>query len=538
VIHVPVVLWLLCAASVAISLLGIYSLAAIWAARPTGHWFFRAVALLLLCGAWLLVPDYQLWLFFVTLSLGVQLSLKCFGWREGATQQMPIADGTTGSSLKLPRFTLADLLLAVVIVGVVFAIFMRAPADARAHWHRSVLPGLLLAAGVTFGVWLDSGRRPAANRARLRWNLGWLLALPIVWPLLPFIGLLWLMGLRCHHRLRSVAVLGMALWAAPALVFYGWAVWPRFLSRPTVPAENGYDDFVRAGELLLGDRADIRALSGGQLRDYLVKHQESLMLARAGMKRPCSVPWREDALDPKSLDGPRQLARLFVAEGRWYAAEGHLADAIQSDLDGIRIGQAIPMGGLLMDHLVGGAYELSGLDALHLLVGRLGDGDCARLANSLTALLSVNRESFDEIAWREQRHNDLTRPWTERLIYLQVAPQLAAGRAVERQNFEDQTNSIICRGRLLLAHIALRRYRLANHAYPTSLDELVLQYLDAVPVDPFSGKNLIYRRLEEGYQLYSIGPDGKDDGGTPISGTAIGALGDLLFDVPSESPDP
>ena len=39
------------------------------------------------------------------------------------------------------------------------------------------------------------------------------------------------------------------------------------------------------------------------------------------------------------------------------------------------------------------------------------------------------------------------------------------------------------------------------------------EYLDTVPEDPFDGKPLRYKRLPKGYVVYSIGWDGKDDGG-------------------------
>ncbi len=74
--------------------------------------------------------------------------------------------------------------------------------------------------------------------------------------------------------------------------------------------------------------------------------------------------------------------------------------------------------------------------------------------------------------------------------------------------------------RLLLTSMALRAYEL-DHAgkYPDSLGELVPNYLNAVPLDPFAngiGVPLVYRQKGSGYLLYSVGPDGVDDGGRPL----------------------
>jgi hypothetical protein len=60
---------------------------------------------------------------------------------------------------------------------------------------------------------------------------------------------------------------------------------------------------------------------------------------------------------------------------------------------------------------------------------------------------------------------------------------------------------------------ALAGYRADTGRYPAKLDELAPKYLATVPGDLFSGKPLIYRPTENGYLFYSVGVNGKDDGG-------------------------
>jgi len=62
--------------------------------------------------------------------------------------------------------------------------------------------------------------------------------------------------------------------------------------------------------------------------------------------------------------------------------------------------------------------------------------------------------------------------------------------------------------------LAVLRYRLADGRLPDALTDLVPTYLDAVPVDPFDGKDLRYEKLGVGFVVYSIGQDMRDDGGT------------------------
>ena len=52
------------------------------------------------------------------------------------------------------------------------------------------------------------------------------------------------------------------------------------------------------------------------------------------------------------------------------------------------------------------------------------------------------------------------------------------------------------------------------------LEELVPQFLPSVPLDPYDGQPLRYKRLPAGFVVYSIGADGRDDGGKerPVKG--------------------
>jgi hypothetical protein len=45
------------------------------------------------------------------------------------------------------------------------------------------------------------------------------------------------------------------------------------------------------------------------------------------------------------------------------------------------------------------------------------------------------------------------------------------------------------------------------------LEELVPEYLEAVPIDPFDDKPIKYKRTEPGYVLWIVGEDGEDNGG-------------------------
>jgi hypothetical protein len=60
---------------------------------------------------------------------------------------------------------------------------------------------------------------------------------------------------------------------------------------------------------------------------------------------------------------------------------------------------------------------------------------------------------------------------------------------------------------------ALAAFRLDTGRYPAKLEELAPKYLAAVPGDVFSGGALVYRPMDKGYLLYSVGANGKDEEG-------------------------
>ncbi len=63
------------------------------------------------------------------------------------------------------------------------------------------------------------------------------------------------------------------------------------------------------------------------------------------------------------------------------------------------------------------------------------------------------------------------------------------------------------------AAIAVHRYQRDNGKVPDTLQDLVPKYINAVPQDPFSGREMLYKHDQDGYVIYSVGDNLKDDGG-------------------------
>ena len=71
--------------------------------------------------------------------------------------------------------------------------------------------------------------------------------------------------------------------------------------------------------------------------------------------------------------------------------------------------------------------------------------------------------------------------------------------------------------RRVLCMLAVERFRLDNDALPETLNDLAPKYIESIPLDPFDGNPLRYKKLETGYSIYSIGPDCIDDGGKSLT---------------------
>jgi hypothetical protein len=88
--------------------------------------------------------------------------------------------------------------------------------------------------------------------------------------------------------------------------------------------------------------------------------------------------------------------------------------------------------------------------------------------------------------------------------------------------------------RCAIVLLAAERYRLAHGRWPESVGELVPDFLAKVPTDPYNRRPVRLRRLDDGLVIYSVGPDGQDDGGNVNRQNNVAPGSDLgyrLWDV-------
>jgi hypothetical protein len=79
--------------------------------------------------------------------------------------------------------------------------------------------------------------------------------------------------------------------------------------------------------------------------------------------------------------------------------------------------------------------------------------------------------------------------------------------------------------------MAVLRFQAARGTLPARLQDLAPEFIEAIPPDPFTGEPPLCRRAAGGFTVYSVGEDGRDDGGQTRWDDAIARRRDIGFRV-------
>src|ERR1700722_845219 len=369
------------------------------------------------------------------------------------------------------------------------------------------------------GLWANSSARPPGPC----WTWRSLTA-PVVPSCCP-------LAMLRKARTLLLALVAVLLLAMLAVLFLSVGLTP---PPQPLPNPNGYDDFLKAAALLTGNGVDANTLDHEALRAFMPTNAESLRLLRSGLPRQCAFPadsaMTNDAGMLSDLARLKQLAQMLTAEGRLREMDNHRADAAQSYLDAIRLGNEMSRGGFIINRLVGIACEGIGGSRLNKLVPKLTPQEARPVIVELEKIDSTG------ITWEETLRNE-NRFTRHRLLkgFNAIGWVITLWQRREiRQKVERIDKRAIARVRLLMAELAVRCYQTEQGRLPPSLEQLVPMYLQQVPLDPFSGRPIIYHPQGSKWLLYSVGEDGVDDGGKRVGPSVSGTVtkGDLFYDSP------
>jgi hypothetical protein len=290
---------------------------------------------------------------------------------------------------------------------------------------------------------------------------------------------------------------GRAFWTVCLLFLlsalaYEFVELNRKTSPPPLPSPNGNDDFVKAQKLIVGNPADFDRGSLEELRKHLAENAGVLKLVREGLAKQCLVPvlFSTNHLVLRSLSDVKKVARLLEAEGRLAELEGRTNDAARVCLETIRYGEESSRGGVMIDRLVGIVCETIGVNSLQKIMGALDARTCRALSKQLLEI-ERRQESVTDVLRNEAEWVRRTFPVRQRIQAMIPIERLNPIKRV-RKGFVKQCNQSELQLRRLMIDLATRAHELEHGQPPKSLNELVPDYLDAVPVDPATGTKLTY----------------------------------------------
>ncbi len=285
--------------------------------------------------------------------------------------------------------------------------------------------------------------------------------------------------------------------------------------------------------------------------------------------------WVLDFLTPL-----RQIARILTAEAKYLESQGKYAEAMQNYLDTVRFAMMVRSDGPLLSGYIGIAMESVALDGLNRSLNHYEDKQI--IQHALDTLVEIAQfeppsSRVFEFEFRLIENSPLFgaqsvpsaqgpgTPLNSGEIFFGRAFSLIFHRsreryyrefleAIDKPYLEYQNNppqiprdpwskivfpalsrseEAFARKKALLEGttlaIALRLHRIEQGAYPENLDSLVPTYLDALPIDPFTGNPFHYVSVGNDFLLYGYGVDGVDSGGT---GNA--REGDQIIHLPAE----
>jgi hypothetical protein len=120
-------------------------------------------------------------------------------------------------------------------------------------------------------------------------------------------------------------------------------------------------------------------------------------------------------------------------------------------------------------------------------------------------------ESYPDLTKRVEAIETQTRDRSPGMLSSMIVPALGAV-------FKAQTRSI-ANHRAATALVAATKQRLETGAVPETFDQLATQLVPPASRDPFTADQpLIMKRTDDALLVYSIGPDGEDDGGPVAPG--------------------
>ena len=296
-----------------------------------------------------------------------------------------------------------------------------------------------------------------------------------------------------------------------------------------------------------------------KVTEFLAANQDLIGDIREMAKRGgpvCALDFSKDYIDVSHLSHLRSCARVLRADAILNGMKGDYSGAVEDIIAGMRLGDALAQEPLLLSQLVRiSLYEtmnnaiqnsFNGADLSPELTSRLLTHVAQADRHEATSEALVGELSMMLGASRDPNRNPFARltdadakacyDIISRLIvaaglpYHQAAPELDQ---IEKRIKElpkiavfsrDLLPGVVVRVSLAQARheamldliqlgILVEQYKARTGSCPATLNAIAPGLGGTLPADPFTGKEYHYRLSDDGFILYSVGQNCKDDGG-------------------------
>ena len=545
-------------------------LLALWAATSNQHWFLRTAVFLGLLSLLLLIPAYEPFVVFTWQGVIVASGIHCARWwrHAGKTSSRRFSLATMLQAVvvvallaavgsRLPELNFLAW-RSVVMVGFCAGVatlvgYWVAAAEKPRWWWRLLFGGLcavLISLPLVVGDWFVLS---VASAGLLPWppepsagsvsgvfggpqdddlTFPWIaivfMETLLIYTLL-WLGLLVARGASSEHSRpnqfvrRSFLVVCCVLLVLPSLLVYYQLMTPLPIPKQHLPSDNGFHDLVEAGRIAEDWHFNTtqyypEAAPIAELRTAVAAMQPAYDKLQVGLAKEIRMPidyHSPEGFGLESISELRSIARCTAGKALLAARENRTDDAVADYLNTVELGYSIRKDTLMIDALVGSAISGFGQCGLYEMRDQLSATQCQRIITALQ-MHEQQCQPAEQFVYRDRVWSQHATGWHGHLV------QLLSD--VSEPDFWYSTDAFLsaaadeqAKSRLLQVELALLAYRSKQGHLPDSLDELLTEFIDRVPIDPHNaqGATLLYRLVQDSYVLYSVGRDGEDDGGIP-----------------------
>jgi hypothetical protein len=308
-----------------------------------------------------------------------------------------------------------------------------------------------------------------------------------------------------HVLARSTAITAAGLLAIPAAWLYWQMLWPPVIP-PLPPGKPHYDRILAIVRGLNIDPSDSSskptAADAAAAVDELVvllaepNHPTIQALEDAG--KPSPTRSGMSGHEFRTLVNLLHNARVAAQKQGDYDRDCDLAIAQ------FHLYRMTPWGSAFVDDGQGSHF-------LHSLRGRdeISPACARKIIDTLERALA-EREDISVTRARSMALFERQIGWPMRLELVLMGREIPA----EYLSRWEATNGLVePQFRSLQMFLAIKSFRDQHGRLPRALAEMIPEFLPALPRDPFSNGSLKYVVDGEKYRLYSLGPNGTDDGG-------------------------